>query len=50
MYHFIINPKSSSGKESDRTVKELDSQKMPILLISLKKGHATELTRQVYPV
>ncbi|MDI9510115.1 MAG: diacylglycerol kinase family lipid kinase [Clostridiales bacterium] len=51
MYHFIINPKSSSGKGIKywwTVKKELDSQKIAYTAdFTQDEGHATELTRQV---
>ncbi|HWT74499.1 MAG TPA: diacylglycerol kinase family protein [Mobilitalea sp.] len=51
MYHFIINPKSSSGRGIRYwwTVKsELDKREVPYTATFTKyMGHATELTRQI---
>lgn len=51
MYHFIINPKSSSGKGIRywwTVKKELDSQKIAYTAnITQREGHATELARSI---
>ena len=51
MYHFIINPKSSSGRGIHYwwiVKNELDKREIPYTAVFTKHmGHATELTRQI---